>query len=221
MRWLRRLVLVGLFRPLARIFTGADVVGREHLPLKGPAILAANHASHVDTFLLLAMYPSQALDRVRPAAAADYFLSNPLMSWFSRTIVGIVPVWRDKAGSGVDVLAPVRAALAAGDIVLIFPEGTRGDGEEMASLKSGVPARACDADLAAGRGPGAAQGGPCSGPHELHGACRRAIPLAGRPHAVHGRAAQPAGRPARQGAASEMGLNRWCALFPETSAARP
>ncbi len=138
MRWLRRLVLAGLFRPVARIFTGADLIGRENLPLTGPAILAANHASHVDTFLLLAMYPSKALDRVRPAAAADYFLSNPVMSWFSRNIVGIVPVYRDKAGSGVDVLAPVREALAAGDIVLIFPAGTRGDGEEMAALKSGV-----------------------------------------------------------------------------------
>lgn len=144
MRWLRRLVIVLIARPVARIFTGADIIGRERLPLKGPAILAANHASHVDTVLMLTLYPSQALDRVRPAAAADYFLRGGLMTWFSRTIVGIVPVARDKAGKGVDVLAPLRDALNAGDIVLIFPEGTRGDGEEMADLKSGVARLAAD-----------------------------------------------------------------------------
>lgn len=144
MRWLRRLVLVLIARPIARIFTGADIVGREKLPLKGPAILAANHSSHVDTILMLTLYPSKALDRVRPAAAADYFLRGGLISWFSNTIIGIVPVARDKAGQGVDVLAPVRDALKAGDIVLIFPEGTRGDGEEMSSLKSGVARLAAD-----------------------------------------------------------------------------
>ena len=138
MRWFRRLVIVLIARPIARIFTGADIVGREKLPLKGPAILVANHSSHVDTVLLLTIYPSKALDRVRPAAAADYFLKGRLMSWFSRNILAIVPVARDRAGSGEDVLAPAREALAAGDIVLIFPEGTRGDGEEMSKLKSGV-----------------------------------------------------------------------------------
>ena len=136
MRWFRRLVLVLIGRPIARVFTGADIVGREKLPLKGPAILAANHASHVDTILMLTLYPSKGLDRVRPAAAADYFLRGGLISWLSNTIIGIVPVARDKAGTGVDVLEPVRAALKAGDIVLIFPEGTRGDGEEMAQLRA-------------------------------------------------------------------------------------
>jgi 1-acyl-sn-glycerol-3-phosphate acyltransferase len=138
MRWLRQAVIVLIARPIARIFTGADIVGREKLPLKGPAILVANHSSHVDTVLLLTIYPSKALDRVRPAAAADYFLKGRLMSWFSRNILAIVPVARDRAGSGEDVLAPAREALAAGDIVLIFPEGTRGDGEELTHLKSGV-----------------------------------------------------------------------------------
>ena len=138
MNLFRIAMLVAVARPIARFFTGADLVGREHLPVKGPAIVAANHASHVDTLLLLTMFPARTLDRVRPAAAADYFLKGPVMSWFSRNIIGIVPVERKKAGTGEDVLAPLRDALAAGDIVIIFPEGTRGDGEAMAQLKSGV-----------------------------------------------------------------------------------
>jgi 1-acyl-sn-glycerol-3-phosphate acyltransferase len=144
MRWLRRMVIVLAARPLARVFAGADLVGRERLPLKGPALLVANHASHMDTILLLTIYPSRALDRVRPAAAADYFLKGGLMSWFSRNILNIVPVARDRAAAGEDVLAPARAALEAGDIVLIFPEGTRGDGEALAKLKTGVAKLAAD-----------------------------------------------------------------------------
>ena len=119
MRLFRRLVLVLMARPIARIFTGADIVGRERLPLKGPAILVANHASHVDTILMLTLYPSRGLDRVRPAAAADYFLRGGLISWLSNTIIGIVPVARDKAGTGVDVLAPVREALKGHRVVFL------------------------------------------------------------------------------------------------------
>ncbi len=138
MGWLRRLLLVLIARPLARVFTGADVLGRERLPLKGPAIVAANHASHVDTLLLLTMFPSRTLHLVRPVAAADYFLKDPVVSWFSRNIIGIVPIARDRAGAGEDVLAPAREALERGAIIIIFPEGTRGSGEALTRLKTGV-----------------------------------------------------------------------------------
>ena len=139
MRFLRWLLLLLIVRPIARFMTGADVTGREHLPLKGPAIVAANHNSHMDTLLLLSIFPSRAVMRVRPAAAADYFLRDPVIGWFSRNLIGIVPVARGKAGSGEDVLAPAREALAAGDIIVVFPEGTRGDASDsMAALKSGV-----------------------------------------------------------------------------------
>jgi len=138
-RFLRWLLLLLIVRPIARFLTGADVTGREHLPLKGPAIVAANHNSHMDTLLLLSIFPSRAVMRVRPAAAADYFLKDPVIGWFSRNMIGIVPVARDKVASGEDVLAPAREALAKGDIIVVFPEGTRGDAtDEMARLKSGV-----------------------------------------------------------------------------------
>ncbi|MDO8296151.1 MAG: lysophospholipid acyltransferase family protein [Caulobacter sp.] len=139
MGWIRWLILLLVARPVARFLTGADVTGREHLPLKGPAIIAANHNSHMDTLLLLSIFPSRAVMRVRPAAASDYFLRDPVIGWVSRNLIGIVPIARGKAGTGEDVLAPAREALAAGDIIVVFPEGTRGDAsDDMAALKSGV-----------------------------------------------------------------------------------
>jgi 1-acyl-sn-glycerol-3-phosphate acyltransferase len=130
--------LLLLARPLARFFTGADVIGREHLPASGPAIIAANHTSHVDTLLLLTIFPAKLMSRLRPVAAADYFLRGPMISWFSRTLIGIVPIDRTTAGRE-DVLAPARQALANGDIVIIFPEGTRGEGfDRLGQLRVGV-----------------------------------------------------------------------------------
>lgn len=151
MNWLRVCVLALIAKPLARFMTGADVIGREHLPVRGPAIVAANHNSHVDTLLLLTIFPVRSLGCVRPAAAADYFLKDPVIGWFSRNLIGIVPVARDKVKAGENVLAPAREALEAGCIVIVFPEGTRGEGargesgDDMGRLKNGVArlAEAC------------------------------------------------------------------------------
>jgi 1-acyl-sn-glycerol-3-phosphate acyltransferase len=52
-------------------------------------------------------------------------------------MIGITPISRTIA-RGEDVLAPAKAALARGEIVLVFPEGTRGAPDELAPLKSGV-----------------------------------------------------------------------------------
>lgn len=138
MNWARHAFLHLVARPLAAVFTGADVIGAERLPTDGPAIIAANHNSHVDTLLLLTMFPARLIGRLRPVAAADYFLRGPVIGWFSRSLIGIVPISR-QSGGREDVLAPAREALAAGDIVIIFPEGTRGAAtDELGPMKAGV-----------------------------------------------------------------------------------
>ena len=134
----RRILLVLLVRPFAKLIIGMDVCGQGNVPANGPAIVAANHNSHIDTLLLLCLFPSATLRRVRPLAAADHFLKSPFSTWMSRRIVGILPVVRGRPGRNVDVLFEARAALARGEILLIFPEGTRGEAEQMGPLKSGI-----------------------------------------------------------------------------------
>jgi 1-acyl-sn-glycerol-3-phosphate acyltransferase len=133
----RVLFLTLIARPLVQFMTGMDVRHRERLPKVGPAIVAANHNSHMDAFMLLCLFPARQLQKVRPVAAADYFLANPAISWFSRRIIGIAPISRSVA-RGADVLAPAREALERGEIIIVFPEGTRSRDGEMAPLKAGV-----------------------------------------------------------------------------------
>ncbi len=110
---------------------------RQKLPLKGPAIIAANHNSHLDTLVMLSLYPLSKVHKLRPVAAADYFLSNPLIAWFSLNVIGIIPLKR--TGSVKKALfKSCHEALDNKDILLIFPEGTRGEPEKSGKLKKGI-----------------------------------------------------------------------------------
>lgn len=139
---IKRLPKIAFFlfivRPVVYLMLGLNVQHRELLPTRGPAILAANHNSHLDTLTLMALYPLSALHRIRPVAAADYFLRNRFTSWLSLNLIGIIPL--DRQG-GVDkdkVFAQCQQALRDEQILLLFPEGSRGDPEQLQPLRKGI-----------------------------------------------------------------------------------
>jgi 1-acyl-sn-glycerol-3-phosphate acyltransferase len=124
--------------PFVRIGLGLNIRHRERLPKGGPAVIVANHNSHLDTVVLMSLFPIRVLGKVRPIAAADYFLRSRVMTWFSTRIIDIIPVQRKRREAGEDPFASVTVALEEGAIVILFPEGTRGEPERMADFKKGV-----------------------------------------------------------------------------------
>ena len=138
--WLRYPFFAFIIRPLMMVFLGTNVRRRELLPLSGPAIIVANHNSHLDVFALMNVLGLGRLKHTRPVAAADYFLTRAMTRWFATRIVGIIPIDRKRIRreAGKHPLDPISDALKEGCIVLLFPEGTRGEPEQMAAFQSGV-----------------------------------------------------------------------------------
>ena len=75
-RLLKVLFFALIIKPLTLVLLGLNVRGRKNLPKNGPAIIAANHNSHLDTMVLMGLYPLGQVHKIRPVAAADYFLTK-------------------------------------------------------------------------------------------------------------------------------------------------
>jgi 1-acyl-sn-glycerol-3-phosphate acyltransferase len=132
------LFFLGIVRPLLSLILGLNVRHRERLPTQGPAILAANHNSHLDSLVLMSLLPLRVLPKVRPVAA-DYFLQGRLRSWVSQHLIGIVPLQRSANGQTLDErLAGVYEALDSEAILIVFPEGSRGEPERLSRFRSGI-----------------------------------------------------------------------------------
>src|SRR3954462_10360015 len=133
--WAVRAVLQPFFHMWFRL----ERIGREHIPAEGPVILASNHRSFLDPFVIAVMVR-------RPiyfVAKKELFLFHPVVSWLLSAL-GAFPLPRrasDRAS-----MATARAILARGDVVLMFPEGTRIRPGALGRPKRGVGPRA--------RGPG-------------------------------------------------------------------
>ena len=135
---MQRLLFETLIRPLVLLAIGLNVRHRERLPSGGPAIVVANHNSHLDTLVLMTLFPRQMLAKLRPVAAADYFFKNKLLKWFALDVINIIPLDRSVRPSDGDPLADVTAALDRGEVVILFPEGSRGEPEQRAKFRTGV-----------------------------------------------------------------------------------
>ncbi|MBD2769638.1 1-acyl-sn-glycerol-3-phosphate acyltransferase [Hymenobacter sp. BT664] len=138
---LRLLFMVCVAYPVVLLWLGIHVRHRERLPRKGPAIIAANHNSHLDILTLLSLFPLFSIPNVQTAAAADYFFKTRWLKWFSLHVIGIIPVVRGQGPANhenQDPLTDCYRALEAGKVLLIFPEGTRGEPEQLAELKPGI-----------------------------------------------------------------------------------
>lgn len=126
-------------RPLIYIVIGLNVRNAAKVPSKGPAILVANHCSHIDTLILMSLFRLKTTLTIYPIAAKDYFLKTKLGSWFFTNIIEIIPINRniDKF-SHTHPFEKASQLLKNGNIIIIFPEGTRNNFDEIGEFKRGV-----------------------------------------------------------------------------------
>ena len=123
-RLARAVVLDGVTRPLVRVIASPRVHGLDRLEgVHGPVVFAANHASHVDTPLLLTVLPDRFRHRTVVAAGADYFFDRRWKAALWSFAINAVPIERTRVSPQSTRLA--AEVLDGGWSLVVFPEGGR------------------------------------------------------------------------------------------------
>ncbi len=136
--WIKKAFFIFIVRPIVLVVAGVSLQGKEHLPKKGAAILVANHNSHLDTMVIMSLFSLKTLERVRPIGAWDYFCNKPYKQWLSKHLLDLIALKRRPSKADGHPFEEIYKALDKGDIVLLFPEGSRGSPEVMKPFKTGI-----------------------------------------------------------------------------------
>ena len=107
-----------ILTPFFLVYLRMQRIGREHIPSEGPVVLASNHRSFFDPFIIGTMTRRP----VYYVAKKELFTYNRFVSWVLNAL-GAFPV--DRGAGDQETIETAKAILARGEIVLMFPEGTR------------------------------------------------------------------------------------------------
>ena len=133
----------GLLAFAARVISGAHARWLDCGPELRPRIYFANHTSHLDFVVLWSVLPPELRLRTRPVAARDYWDTTPLRRYLAKHVFHAVLTERPSAAEGTRFLGraffdPFLAELDRGHALILFPEGTRGTGDDVRPFKGGL-----------------------------------------------------------------------------------
>lgn len=127
-----------------RLLCGASARWVGSRPEPRQRIYCANHTSHLDAVTIWAALPPELRAVTRPVAAADYWRSG-VRRFLAEQVFRAVLIERGAEASDAERRERARGAvemtaaeMADGDSLILFPEGTRGPGEELLPFKSGI-----------------------------------------------------------------------------------
>ena len=118
------------FQPFFQLYFRMVRIGLEHVPKRGPVLIAANHRSFLDPFVIACM-----ARRPMYYVAKKELFARRWQAWILNAL-GAFPV--DRGASDEAMMETARQILHRGDIVLIFPEGTRVRPGSLGRPKRGV-----------------------------------------------------------------------------------
>ena len=141
--WLMKYVVIG---PIVKAIWRPWIVGRRNIPAEGAAILASNHLSFVDSIFLPLM-----IDRpVAFLAKSDYFTGKGLKGWATRMFfkgTGQLPIDRSGGKASEASLNTGLQVLGRGDLLGIYPEGTRSPDGKLYRGRTGIARMALEAHV--------------------------------------------------------------------------
>jgi 1-acyl-sn-glycerol-3-phosphate acyltransferase len=140
--WVVKAILTPILRTLFRPW----VEGAENIPSEGPAILASNHLSFSDSIFL----PLKITRRITFLAKADYFTGKGVKGKLSKAFfagVGQVPIDRSGGAASEAALNTAKRILAEGNLLGLYPEGTRSPDGRLYRGKTGVARMALEAGV--------------------------------------------------------------------------
>jgi 1-acyl-sn-glycerol-3-phosphate acyltransferase len=141
--WFLKRVILG---PILRVVYRPWAEGLEHVPATGPAIVASNHLSFSDSLFMPLVVPR----RVTFLAKSDYFTGRGIKGWLTRVFfrgIGQVPVDRAGGKASEAAIGAALKILGRGDLLGIYPEGTRSPDGRLYRGKTGVARMALEAKV--------------------------------------------------------------------------
>jgi 1-acyl-sn-glycerol-3-phosphate acyltransferase len=141
--WFLKLFVLG---PVLRTLFRPKVLGKRNFPRSGAAILASNHVSFSDSIFL----PLVAPRRITFLAKSEYFTGKGIKGAFSKAFfagVGQVPIDRSGGRASEAAITTGMRILAAGDLLGIYPEGTRSPDGRLYRGRTGVARMALEAGV--------------------------------------------------------------------------
>ena len=141
--WLMKYIVIG---PLVKAIFRPWVVGRRNVPAEGAAILASNHLSFIDSVFLPLM-----IDRPMSfLAKSDYFTGKGLKGWATRMFMkatGQLPIDRTGGKASEASLNTGLHVLGEGNLLGIYPEGTRSPDGRLYRGRTGIARMALEAHV--------------------------------------------------------------------------
>ncbi len=140
--WVIKLILTPILRTLFR----PKVEGLENLPVDGPAILASNHLSFSDSIFLPLVVPR----KITFLAKSDYFTTRGVKGRLKAAFfkgAGQLPVDRTGGRASQAALETGKRVLREGNLLGIYPEGTRSPDGRLYRGKTGVARMALESGV--------------------------------------------------------------------------